>query len=89
MYLLEEAFGKDEKGAAQNFGGRTSYIWRDAYLEMIPRETNIVRFHYSTFEYIYDDYASLEATGAVPLSREIEARLVAVSGLSSPPKESP
>jgi hypothetical protein len=35
-----------------------------------------------TFEYLYDDYASLEATGRVPYDPVMEARLVAVSGYS-------
>ena len=63
------------------------YAWRDAYLEMMPRTTNIVRFRFGTFEYLYDDYATLEATGAVPHDPCIEARLVAVCGLSAPQKK--
>ncbi len=62
------------------------YVWVDAYLVMMPRATNIVQFRYGTFEYLYDDYATLEATGAVPHDPNIEARLVAVSGCSSPQK---
>jgi hypothetical protein len=61
-------------------------VWRDAYLGMMPRATNIVRFRYGTFDYIYDDYATLEATGMVPYDPRHEARLVAVSGRSSPSK---
>jgi hypothetical protein len=62
------------------------YAWRDAYLLMMPRATNIVRFRYGTFEYLYDD-STLEATGAVPYDPSIEARLVAVSGFSAPQKK--
>lgn len=58
------------------------YAWRDAYVVMTPRATNIVRFRSGTFEYFYDDYATLEATGVVPHDSGIEARLVAVSGRS-------
>ena len=60
------------------------YVWRDAYVEMTPRPTNIVRFRYGTFDYIYDDYASLEASGAVAFDPKAEARLVAVLGRSEP-----
>jgi hypothetical protein len=63
------------------------YAWRDFYLVMMPRATNIVRFRYGTFDYLYDDYATLEATGAVPHDPRIEARLVAVSGCSAPQKK--
>jgi hypothetical protein len=62
------------------------YIWLDAYLAMVPRHTNVVQFRFGTFDYIYDDYASLEATGAVPLDAHTEARLIAVSGRSNPQK---
>ena len=63
------------------------FIWRDAYLEMMPRATNIVRFRYGTFEYVYDDYATLEATGAVSHDPRVEARLVAVSGCCAPQRK--
>ena len=62
------------------------YLWRDAYLEMTPRPTDIVRWQRQSFEYIYDDYASLEAMGAVPYDPQAEARLVAAFGRSQPRK---
>jgi hypothetical protein len=62
------------------------YIWRDAYLEMTPRPTDIIRWERGSFVYIYDDYASLEASGAVPYDPEKEARLVAALGRSEPTK---
>lgn len=62
------------------------YLWRDAYVLMTPRETNIVRWQRGTFEYIYDDYASLEAVGTVPYDPSAEARLVAALGRSEPRK---
>lgn len=60
------------------------YVWRDAYIEMAGRGTNIVRIQRGSFEYIYDDYASLEETGAVQHHAQAEARLVAVLGRSQP-----
>jgi len=60
------------------------YVWRDAYCEMTSRQTNIVRWRYSSFEYLFHDHASLEATGAVPLDPNAEARLIAALGLSHP-----
>src|SRR5437879_2265621 len=60
------------------------YAWRNAYAEMTSRRLNIVRWTYGTFEYLFDDYASLEMTGAVPLDPIIESRLVAAIGLSEP-----
>lgn len=60
------------------------YFWRDWYEQMTPRPTNILRWEYGSFQYIYDDYASLEATGAVPFHPTAEARLVAAWGFSQP-----
>jgi hypothetical protein len=63
------------------------YAWRDAYLEMTQRATEIVRMQRGSFEYIYDDYATLEVTGAVRPSPDDEARLVGVLGRSEPKTE--
>lgn len=60
------------------------YLWRDAYLSMTPRLTRIDRIRLGTFEYFYDDLATLEALGEVPYSPTAEARLMGVMGFSSP-----
>jgi hypothetical protein len=60
------------------------YVWRDAYIDMTTRQTNVVRWQYGSFEYLFDDHASLEATGAVLRDRNVEARLVAALGRSEP-----
>lgn len=60
------------------------YLWRDAYIEMTSHPTDIVRWRRGTFEYIYDDYTSLEAVGTVPYDPHAEARLVAALGRSEP-----
>lgn len=62
------------------------FLWYDAYKEMTPHKTNVVRLQHGAFEYIYDDYASLEASGAVAYDANAEARLVAVLGQSEPRK---
>ena len=62
------------------------YVWREAYLVMTPRQTDICRFELGSFEYIYDDYGTLEAKGMVPYDSKAEARLVAVLGRSTPQK---
>jgi len=60
------------------------YCWQDAYRLMTPRPTGISRIRLQTFEYIYDDLATLEARGQVPWSPTAESRLVAVMGRSAP-----
>jgi hypothetical protein len=64
------------------FARDLAYEWCEIYEAMSERTTNIVRFQCGTFEYLYDDYASLEAMGRVPYDPVTEARLVAVSGRS-------
>ena len=54
---------------------------------MTPRAIDIVRMQRGSFEYIYDYYATLEATGAVPYSPDAEARLVGALGRSAPKVE--
>ena len=85
--FLQEARNVPGQDVIAGLTEELPYAWRDAYLVMMPRATNIVRFRCGTFEYIYDDYATLEATGAVPHDPSIEARLVAVCGLSAPQKK--
>lgn len=58
-------------------------LWRNEYLQMTQRAVSLVRIRHNSFEYIYDNYSYLEATGAIPYSL-VEDRLVAVLGLASP-----
>jgi hypothetical protein len=50
-----------------------AYEWCAIYVAMSNRTTHIVRFQCGTFEYLYDDYASLEVMGRVPYDPVIEA----------------
>lgn len=76
---VRQAAGPDFVAA---FAHELAYEWREAYQATAERATNIVRFDCGTFEYLYDDYASLEAAGRVPYDPVKEARVVAVSGRS-------
>lgn len=58
--------------------------WLHFYKEMTPRITNISGQIINGFEYVYDDYASLEKAGKVPFSETIESRVVYVHGRSQP-----
>jgi len=61
--------------------------WRDLYVATLSRPTNIVRFQCRTFEYLFDIYSELEATGEVPYDQTVEDRVVAVLGTSTNPDE--
>src|SRR5437667_109818 len=58
--------------------------WRTAYLAMTPRETDICCIPFGSFQYIFDDYATLVASGKVAGEPSSESRLVAVIGRSKP-----
>jgi hypothetical protein len=82
--LFKEAGEESIETATTFLMRKLPFVWHDTYLRMSPRETDIVRFQYGAFEYIYDDYASLETSGAVRYDPRKEARLVGVSGYSTP-----
>ncbi len=81
--ILERARNEAGTDFVAIFARELAEEWRAIYEAMSRRATNIVRFQCGCFEYIYDDYASLEATGQVPYDPVMEARLVAVSGYSA------
>lgn len=56
--------------------------WLHFYKIMTPRVTNVAGYLVNEFEYVYDDYASLEKTGTVAISPFIESRVVYVHGKS-------
>lgn len=58
--------------------------WLHFYKQMTPRITNISGQMINGFEYVYDDYASLEKAGAVPFRETMESRVVYVHGRSQP-----
>ena len=53
---------------------------------MTQRPTNVCRFTHGTFEYIFDDYGSLEASEKTAYDPASESRLVSVLGQSKPLK---
>jgi hypothetical protein len=82
--LLDAAPDEDLEAVIAYLSGELPYVWRDAYDAMTPRPTSVVRLRSGSFEYLYDDLATLEAQGEVPVSATTEARLVAVFGRSAP-----
>ena len=57
-------------------------VFLEAYVEMVPRRANVVSVTGGTFEYVYDNYAELEATGVVEPDPVTESRLVCAVGIS-------
>jgi hypothetical protein len=56
----------------------------DAYARTTTRQTEICRFRSGTFDYVFDDLATLEAKGLVATDLAQEARLVVAVGRSNP-----
>jgi len=63
------------------------FKWRDVYVAIILRPTNIVRFRLRTFEYICDLYSEMEILGEVPFDQTSEDRVIAVLGTSAREEE--
>lgn len=59
--------------------------WLHNYKQMTPRITNICGQSFNSFEYVYDDVASLEKAGKVAASGNVESRVVYVHGHSASP----
>jgi hypothetical protein len=60
------------------------HYWREDYLRMSSRVSNIVIFKYETFDYIFDAYQQAEPYSPTSKVAPIDARLVAVIGTSKP-----
>lgn len=60
------------------------YLWLDEYVAMTPRVINVMRFAHRSFEFLYDDLSTLEATGVVAPDACSESRLVAAIGVAQP-----
>ncbi len=85
--LFSQISAADMKSKIAFLSEELPHQFHEKYLLMTPRITNLCRYYFKDFEYIYDDYATLETTGVVPLSPTIESRVVGVLGLSNPTSE--
>ncbi len=63
------------------------FLWEKVYKKHSNRITDICRIKKGTFEYIFDDYATLEKKGIVPINSSIESRVIAAFGISNPQKK--
>ena len=86
--ILEQVKSEESEEIAAALLHELPLVWSRAYQEMTPRPTDICVFSVGTFEYIFDDYATLVATGQAPNEPDSEARLVAALGRSRPAKRS-
>lgn len=60
------------------------YCWKDRYLLMSDRPSEVVVFTYETFDYLFDIYQQKELHDPASDKPPIEARLVAAIGTSKP-----
>src|SRR5438093_504099 len=66
--LWLETEGLNCEDALGYFELHLPYVCRDAYVARSTRPALIVRVRQGGFEYIFDAYTSLEASGAIPYS---------------------
>ena len=85
--LLSTALAEGETNVASVLREQLLFKWRDLYVATVTHVTNIVRFQFRTFEYIFDHYSQLEATGEVPYDQTIQDRVVGVLGRSARAEE--
>jgi hypothetical protein len=85
--LLAAARAESETNVALILREQLLFKWRDLYVATVAHVTNIVRFQFRTFDYIFDLYSELEATGEVPYNQTIQDRVVAVLGTSARAEE--
>ncbi len=84
--LLEHAVFNDKEELVKYLSNELSHIWIKAYHLKSSSVGDICIMRHGTFEYIFDDYSSLEFSGGMQKSILPETRVVAVFGLSSPKK---
>src|SRR5215467_4318348 len=85
--LLDNARSENAHNITAYLRNHLPFKWRDSYVAVVGRPTNIVRFPSRSFEYIFDIYSELEANGEVPYDQTVEDRVVAVFGVSNGPCE--
>lgn len=82
--LLDHILGSGCKDSFKELVEALEGEWLHHYKKMTPRITNICGQDINGFEYVYDDHASLENTGQVPMSDMSESRVVYVHGKTQP-----
>lgn len=85
--LWRETEGLNPEEALRYFEQHLAYVCRDAYVAKSTRPAVILKIRLGGFEYVFDHYTSLEASGAVPYSATEESRLVVAYGRSAPRKQ--
>ena len=80
--LLKDAKTMQEKRNC--LGNGVTELATDIYKRLIKRPTLVDEIEYGSFWYGFDNYSWLELKGKVPLSDEIEDRVIYVVGSSTP-----
>lgn len=84
--IMLSADFKDKEGLVEHLFNGLPHTWMKAYQLKSSSVGDICIMRHGTFDYIFDDYSSLEITASMQNSILPETRVVAVFGLSSPKK---
>jgi len=80
--VMNAAPGCDVAKRAAFLADELPYLWRDAYVDLSGRPTNILRVTDEGFTYIFDWYSALVERGEVTADATSEDRLVGACGFS-------
>jgi hypothetical protein len=85
--MLHSRRGRSEEELIAFLLERLPDLWEKAYIAMTPHPTGICTIRNDPFVYMFDDYASVEATLRLPHDPRSEARLVVAFGRSRPRRD--
>jgi len=84
--IIGEAVYKDRTSLVEHLSNELPHTWIKAYQLESSSVGDICIMRHGNFEYIFDDYSSLEITESMKNSILPETRVVGVFGLSAPKK---
>ena len=80
--ILSSVYSLDTDKVVNHLISTFPLLWEEVYKMQSNRITDLCRIKNGSFEYIFDDYATLERKGIVPINTINESRVIAAFGLS-------
>lgn len=80
--ILSDKDNLENDRVVEHLVANLPFLWSEKYRAQSKRITDICRIQNGSFEYIFDDYSTMEKRGIVHKNQLVESRLVAVYGRS-------
>lgn len=81
--ILSDKDNLENDRVVEHLVANLPFLWSEKYRAQSKRITDICRIQNGSFEYIFDDYSTMEKRGIVHKNQLVESRLVAVYGTAS------